>query len=329
MPVKHWSSAGLLLTDRCNASCASCYLRCSPSQTGLITADNAIRWWTQLDAAAPNGCKVHIAGGEPMLYPELLLEILHRAADAGCSPAVKIETNGFWANDPVAARELLHQLKETSMRLLLISADPFHQEFVPIATVQRAAEMAREILGPGRVRVRWEDWIASGVDVQSLDKSQRESLFASWITEKRDRLNGRAAVALAHHLPTYPAAHFAGHLTADSCREWLLRGKHVHVGPDGWTYLGTCAGISVGTLDASTTVADLWSNLQSGHAEDPILGPICKQGPAGLCELARAHGIDPDAQQYASKCHLCYSLRTALARTDLFPTLAPSWVYAR
>jgi hypothetical protein len=259
-----------------------------------------------------------------MLYPERLLEILRGAAEAGCSPAQKIETNGFWANDPASASELLRQLKETSMRLLLISADPFHQEFVSISTVRRAAEMAREILGPDRVRVRWEDWMESGIDVQSLDKSQRESLFASWICEGRDRLNGRAAVALAHHLPTYPAAHFPDY----PCREWLLRGKNIHVGPDGWTYPGTCAGISVGTLDASTTVADLRSRLESDHAQDPILAPLCERGPAGLCDLARAHGIDPDAQQYASKCHLCYSLRTALARTGLFATLAPSWVYA-
>ena len=83
MPVKHWSHAGLMLTDWCNARCASCYLGCGPQRSRRMTVDDALGYWRSLAAACPHGCRVHLSGGEPFGDWESLLTLAQRAQAEG------------------------------------------------------------------------------------------------------------------------------------------------------------------------------------------------------------------------------------------------------
>jgi hypothetical protein len=94
-------------------------------------------------------------------------------------------------------RERLAALDAAGMGRLTISADPYHQQFVPIARVRLAAAVAEEVLGAARVRVRWRDWLAEGFDTGDLDAARRQEVFAAWLARGRERLSGRAAVELA------------------------------------------------------------------------------------------------------------------------------------
>lgn len=320
MTLKYWSAAGLCLTDWCNARCASCYLACRPNRQDWMDVGTALRVWQELAAWSPHGCRVHLAGGEPLGDPARVLEILRRGDAAGLT-CEKVETNGFWAAEEPAARELLRQLGATGMGELLISADPFHQQFVPIDVVRRAVALAAEILGPGRWRVRWQDWLEQGVDVQALDAEHREQLFADWIAQGRDRLNGRAGDTLVDDLPRRPAEAFAG----QTCREAILRGKHVHILPDGSVYPGTCAGIVLGNVHRES-IETMWRRLEADHADRPVLGPLIEGGPAAL--RARQPSVPVDPAGYASKCHLCWSVRKHLAAGGMhLEEIGPAWVY--
>ncbi|MHC4561463.1 MAG: hypothetical protein ACYS8X_01680, partial [Planctomycetota bacterium] len=75
MPVKYWSSAGLMLTQWCNASCASCYLGCDPHRRDDMGVEEALALWRQLIAASPHGCRVHLTGGEPFGRWESLIAV--------------------------------------------------------------------------------------------------------------------------------------------------------------------------------------------------------------------------------------------------------------
>ena len=322
MPVKYWSSAGLLLTYWCNARCSNCYLSCGPEHKKWMSVDFALTVWRQLIQASPHGCRVHITGGEPFGNWPLLIELARRAKAEGLGPLHKVETNAFWATDDELARQRLAQLDEAGMEKLTISTDPYHQQFVPIERCRLLAAAAEQVLGGQRVQVRWRDWLNEGFDTNSMPDRDREELLAKYVAGGRDRLNGRAAELLADHLPQKPPASFAD----ESCREQLLRCKHVHVGPEGLAMPGTCAGIVLGRIGPHS-IGQIWRELYTDHAERPVVGILSCNGPGGLMRAARAEGYAPRAA-YAGKCQLCWDVRRYLARKGLHDAeLAPRWMY--
>ena len=110
MPVKYWSFAGLMLTDWCNASCATCYLCCGPDGRAEMSVEFALDLWRQLIDACPHGCRIHLTGGEPFGRWERLIELCRRARDQGLGPLEKIETNAFWATDERIVRKRIAAL---------------------------------------------------------------------------------------------------------------------------------------------------------------------------------------------------------------------------
>jgi hypothetical protein len=208
------------------------------------------------------------------------------------------------------------------MRKLVVSTDPYHQQYVPIERVRRLARLAEDALGADRVQVRWRDWLAGGFDTGDLPSERRRRLFADWTDRGRDRLNGRAADVLA------PSQQLKGleEFVDLNCGEALLRSKHVHVTPDGVVLPGTCAGIVLGRA-GEEPIASMWRRLEAGHRQRPVVGRLAEQGPAGLLELAEPLGFEP-AEGYASKCHLCWHVRRLLfARGVAGQELGPAWLY--
>lgn len=322
MPVKYWSAAGLVLTYWCNARCASCYLCCGPDRSDEMSVSDALEFWRQLVAASPHGCRVHITGGEPFGNWPRLIELLRRGRDEGLGPPPKVETNAFWATDEQTARDRLVELDAAGMGKISISADPYHQQYVPIARCRLLARLAEEILGRDRVQVRWVDWLAKGVDTGKLSPQRRDAMFAEYAAAGRDRLNGRAAGAVGGHLERKPVGQFAD----TSCWQTLLRCKHVHVDGLGRLMPGTCAGIVLGTV-GPRSVAEIWRQLDADHARRPIVGTLAAKGPVGLLEEAISVGFRP-AVGYAGKCQLCWDLRTHLAASGLgLGELSPAWMY--
>ncbi len=325
MPVKYWSSAGLILTDWCNAACASCYLCCGAGRNTWMPVEMAVGLWCGLERLSPHGCRLHLTGGEPFGDWSRLIEIARRAQAEGLSPPDKVETNAFWATGEAVIRQRVTALDEAGMRTLSISADPFHQQFVPIERARFLARAAEDLLGARRLQVRWRDWLENGFDTDSLSPSARSDTFTEWSGRGRDRLNGRAAELLAPFLPPRPVEAFNG----DSCRQGLLRSKHVHVGPEGHVVPGVCAGIVLGrvTPPYEESIQEIWRRLGADHAGRGIVGTLVEGGPAALAGVAQGEGFIP-AKGYASKCHLCWAVRRFLVDTrKTCDELGPGWVY--
>lgn len=339
MAIKHWSFAGLILTYWCNARCQSCYLSCGPERGGAgdeMSVDSALAVWAGLAAACPHGCRIHLSGGEPFGDWPRLLEICRRAHQAGLSipggagPLEKVETNAFWAESAEIVRSRVVALAELGMRKFAISADPYHQQFVPIERCRLAASIAEDVLGADRVQVRWRDWLADGFDTHTISPQQRSEVFARYAAAGRDRYNGRAARALAEDIDLAQCKTVA-ELADMPCRESLLRGRHVHIDGAMRVMPGTCAGIVLGQLppmhSGRLDVASVWQELLRTHEQRPIVGCLARAGPVGLLELARPMGFVP-RKAYASKCQLCWEVRTFLAGRHFAPQeLCPSWLY--
>jgi len=322
MPLKHWSRAGLLLTYWCNARCRSCYLCCGPDRREAISVEDALAIWRGLIEASPNGCRVHLTGGEPFGDWPALIEICRRAKAEGLGPLEKVETNAFWAGDEAVVRRRVEALDAAGMEKLCISADPYHQQYVPIERCRLAARVSEEVLGRQRVQVRWRDWLSDGFDTALLSRERLSSLFTSYLAGGRERLNGRAADMLSGYLLRKPFESFAD----KACREQILRSKHVHVAPDGWIMPGTCAGILLGRVGRQS-VADVWRRLAGDYSRRPVVAALASGGPVALMEQAGASGYVP-RDGYAGKCHLCWDVRRHLvAHGSCLEELGPQWIY--
>ncbi len=254
-----------------------------------------------------------------------LIEIARCAQDDGLGPLESVETNAFWATDEAVIRQRVTALRDAGMEALCVSADPFHQQFVPIERVRLIVKTAEDLLGLERVRVRWREWLDEGFDTDSLTPSARSKTFSEWIALGKDRLNGRAAELLAPYLPLRAVDSF----TCDNCRHPLLLSKHIHIDPEGNVVPGVCAGIVLGrvTQPYEESIQEIWRKLDADHANRPVGGVLAKAGPAGLARAAQDEGFIP-AEGYASKCHLCWAVRRFLVDTKKArDELGPNWLY--
>jgi hypothetical protein len=312
-----------MLTQWCNASCASCYLGCTPSRQDDMTVAEALELWRQLTAASPHGCRVHLTGGEPFGCWESLIAVCRKAAAEGLGPLTNVETNAFWATDEQIVRDRLAALDAAGMQTFAISADPYHQQFVPIANARLAARVAEEVLGAARLKVRWRDWLTDGRDTGELTDRWRAELFSRYAGDGRDRMNGRAAAVLGPMIADKEVASLRGR----PCAEALLRSKHVHIGAGGWIMPGVCAGMWFDRVGEGRTVGDCWERLNDDWADRGIVGVLAAHGPTGLLAEAERTGFAP-AERYAGKCHLCWSLRRHFVTRHLHEDeLGPIAVY--
>jgi MoaA/NifB/PqqE/SkfB family radical SAM enzyme len=308
-----WEFAGLFVTYWCNARCAFCYLHSGPDQAGRMTPAQAVRYWQGLSRVADRANKtirIHLSGGEPFGDWDNLLAIARTAHDAGLAANgsfEKVETNAYWADSEATVRDRLRALDACGMQMLVVSADVYHQQFVPPERVRRCVEVAREVLGEERVRVRWWDYYHRAIASPAPNDADRDTAFRQALAEHRDRLTGRAADGLPKYLDRRPAESFAD----EHCTRAILRSRHVHVDPAGWVFPGVCTGIVLGNAEREPIEA-IWTRLSQGWADDVFLADLVHGGPYRLFQRAQALGYRPSAEGYASKCHLCTHVRQFL-----------------
>jgi MoaA/NifB/PqqE/SkfB family radical SAM enzyme len=301
---KLWHSAGLLLTYKCNASCEFCYYNCGPDSNGLMSVETAISAWQSLKSIAGDTARIHITGGEPFLYWERLQEILLEAKKQNLGKVDLIETNGFWAQDDKIIKQRLQALDRLRMARLKISCDAFHQEYVDIEPVRRLAKQAGELLGAGRVLVRWQEYLDEPVKIKGVPTEDRSRKFISAASEYPYRFTGRAGGKLGELLASEPTEAIA----SANCKSALLASKGVHIDPFGNVFSGTCSGIIIANINEKP-LEDIWRQFHPLNNE--LVGTLFNHGPAGLLKHSTTTGYNK-ASAYADKCHLCTSIREFL-----------------
>jgi MoaA/NifB/PqqE/SkfB family radical SAM enzyme len=325
---KIWRNAGLLLTYKCNATCEFCYYNCSPKKEGLMPVDMAINAWRSLKhlagdstpAASTVEPKIHITGGEPFLFWDHLVEILREAKKNELGLVDMLETNGFWATDDEIVNSRLKILDELGVNRLKISCDLFHQEYVDIEPVRRLAKIAKDLLGPKRVLVRWEKYLENPVDIKTIPAAQRNKRYIETLKDYPCRFTGRAA----GHIASLVAKDTITEISKSNCRDSFLGAKGVHIDPFGNVFNGTCSGIIIGNV-TERPLSEIWRNWLAKN--DAIISRLFDSGPAGLLNDVVKLGFKP-AELYAGKCHLCANLRQFLFDKGLYKsTLGPAECY--
>lgn len=285
-----------------------------------MSVSDALGYWRGLETMAGPGAKIHLSGGEPFGNWPALLAILQQAHGQGLF-AHELETNAFWCTESSEVYERCRELAKLELGRLVVSCDLYHQRYIPLQRVKLLVQVAREVLGPERVRIRWRDFFANPIDISDLSPQQCSQAYRQAWQNHKDRLTGRAAAEIAPLLQKYELGTFA----RQDCRKAILASRHVHIDPFGNVFPGVCSGVVVGNA-RKNSLPQLWDLLLS--SEDPILQTLIQQGPYGLARMGSELGYQPAQDGFAGKCHLCTHVRRFLFASGKFaPTIGPEQCY--
>lgn len=322
------SSGGLILSYQCSNQCRHCLYACSPAWKKWMSGEDIETILSGLKRHSRFLTGLHIAGGEPMLRPDLVEHAVSRAVALDL-PLEYVETNAFWCWNDEGTLGAFSRLKEAGLKAVMVSVSPFHLEFVPMERVRRAVDAGRKVFGKDRVYLftryffdQFEEIdpkhpIAFEDYVDAVGAERAAALFAA---EYSLIPNGRAATRLQTLYERRRSSHYFG----ESCERELSSPHHMHVDPDGRYIAGLCAGISLG--DARDADA-LFSGIELDSM--PFLKRVVRGGVAGLYEWAVSeHGYEEKEDGYIAKCHVCLDIRRHLVNAGAAPAeLGPAEFY--
>ena len=285
-----------------------------------MSAGDALHYWQSLENMAGPNAKVHLTGGEPF-GNWLGLQAILRGAHAKGLKAHELETNAFWCVEREEVYQRCRQLKELGIGRLVVSCDVYHQEYIPFKRVELLVQVAQEVLGPDKVRIRWRDFFANPLDISDMNEADRQRAYREAWQKHHERLTGRAAKMIGPLLSLQAGESFVG----QDCHKAILASRHVHIDPAGNVFPGVCTGLTVGNA-SKKELAKIWEDMV--HTEDEIMLCLIRSGPYGLLQVAEKLGYMKNPMGYADKCHLCTEVRGFLWRTGKFePTIGPVQCY--
>ncbi len=314
-------SGGIITNYFCSSKCRHCVYASSPEwpkdYMKAEMVDDIFR------VLRESGCNsIHIGGGEPFLRPDSLFEILKEAKKHGIYIEY-IETNASWYKDKEKTCELLGKLRRHNVNTLLISIDPFHNEFIPFYKVKALVEDCRnngvEVF-PWLMEF-WGDLEAAG-DRKTHKLEEYDRLFGvgyklQLLKRYQINMRGRALQTYKPYMKTYPLSEI---LQASSPCSELAGIYHFHIDLYGNFVPQSCAGLSLHYKD-----------LAKGASPEkyPVIHALHSMGIKGLLELAVSrYGFIPK-ENYIGKCDLCYDIRRYMVedmKLDL-PDLKPGGHY--
>ena len=318
--IKHVT--GLIFTYRCTIACKHCLFGCNPGKPDVcMSIEDGVEFLRQLRSTDR---VVHIAGGEAMMYYPRMLKICQIANEEGKS-AHFFETNASWCIDDDVTRRRYEELREAGLLGVLISADPYHQYFVPPESRLRAYKWAERIFGR-------ENISAADLSLEELYElrgiGRDEERLAEYSRGSGVKLVGSAGEELAGFHSDRPLEALAedgdwiGRSMGRSCRQEFDSDEmwEIHIDPYG--NIQTCCGIIIG--DAREKPLIQWMK-QGFHTDNELVRMVYEHGPYAYLELAVRHGYKA-RDGYPQKCNLCWEVRKFL-RPHFPDTFGPAEIY--
>lgn len=282
---------GILITSKCNIACRHCCNDSHPHHSGAIPFEEIARL-IEMAREIPSITEIGISGGEPFLFAPLLRRIIQFAANAGFTSSVT--TNGFWSTNPDKASALLAELKELGLRAINISTSVFHQEFLNLAKIIDAANIALSV------------GLTVTINLVSTSSLSREKL--------QNALGVLADKVEIVVMPCLPAGRGATRVRDDeftrdftvphgNCREHF---KKLAVDSSGQVF-PCCSpgGFTTPLLMGNVRESSLSSILESS-AESKLLAILEAVGPQFFLPFLRAAAVEPALpEKFSDQCHLC------------------------
>ena len=169
--LKSMQKIEFAVTNACTGRCKHCsegdHASCGERIDPGIAADAVRKIAAEYDIQT-----VMTFGGEPLLHPPAVEKIMEAARELGI-PKRQVITNGYFSNDEKRICEVARMLARVGVNDLLLSADAFHQESIPLGTVQIFAREAKRCGIPIRLSPAW---LVSREDENPYNRKTREIL---------------------------------------------------------------------------------------------------------------------------------------------------------
>lgn len=296
------------VTDICNARCKHCSVNGRRSKVKHIDEKVAVDAVIKLSREY-NLESVMTFGGEPLLFPEVIYGI-HEAATKAGIPARQIITNGFWSKDYNRIKEIARRLAEVGVNKILISVDAFHQEYIPLTIVKKAAE---ELLKVSIADIKWTPcWVVSKEDDNPYNHQTR--LILNELEELQIKVGSGNVVfpqgATLENLVDYlPEKKQVIH---DKCGELPYTDpldliKTMSMNPNGDIIV--CNDFKIGNAIKSDVV-EIFKTYNPNN--NVYMKTILENGVHGLKVLAQKQGFSINRDKFYSICEMCTYLRNQL-----------------
>jgi len=301
------------VTYLCNSKCRHCQLGEEEERKNFpshIDKDIAVEIVRKVGKKY-NPKSVMAFGGEPLLYPEIVCAIHKEARNVGI-PVRDVITNGFWSRKTVEIQEIAEKLVKSGLNEATISVDCFHQEFIPLEIVKKAAE---SLLKAGIAHISWDPcWVVSKDHDNPYNRKTKAILeqLKDLPIEDGEGNNaqpeGRAIKWLKDFLPSRTKT------PKEKCgdvpyTEELDSVKTIYVEPDG--KIAVCKDFYIGNA-FETDIIGIIENYDPFQI--PEAKAIIESGMEGLINWARTKGVEPDSTGYYNVCHMCTDIRRKVNR---------------
>src|SRR6478672_329830 len=295
-------AVSIMLTRRCNMTCAHCSVQSGPKIREEPTRDELI---ATLHSAADAGIQsIQLTGGEPMIREDIVCDLLKVARKRGM--IATISSNGFWGKNQATAWRTVAALKRAGLARITISYDRYHAKFQgpqPALNIARAAEWFNLPLNINITRVASDPEIAN--------------IIAPF--EKRHQLKMRfydvQEVGRARELPVAELrGETSGYCTA-CCTPALTDDGRMTACNGPSYFLDESSPLVIGSF-RKTPMAELLHR----HTSDPILETIRRAGPERLLRELESAGVARELgirSQHSGLCDICLDINTKPAAVSV------------
>jgi MoaA/NifB/PqqE/SkfB family radical SAM enzyme len=251
-----------------------------------------------IDQAAPmighfQDRRLEILGGEPFIELNPLLHIVRHAADMGFR--TELSTNGFWATDVSATKEIVSRLREAGVRMLVIVTDSYHLGFVSIGNIKTLLDALRDsgLIVNIVYRVTKKDTVPFDLlELRSVNVAISEIIFQPWLPIGSPDPDSDIFAIERGLPPPMP------------CRSKL----RFIVSPAGDVY-PCLAGIFAPALRLGNSKEDSLSRILEYSEHNDHLRTLANLGPMGLISRDDRRKLERVASMlYADNCWLCQYL---------------------
>lgn len=309
--ISRLQSGGLITNYVCSSQCKHCLYASSPRrEKDYIDKETTARLFRK---CIDLGCRsLHIGGGEPLLRPEKLKDVLDTAVKENMSIQY-VETNSSWYKDHESACQILRDLRRSGLSCLLVSISPFHNEYVPFYKVKGVMAACKD------TGISIFPWIMEFYhDIDSFPDDRPHAIseyvqkFGSDYLKKVLRKywihpGGRVFNSFQS---IYGKRRTKDLLTDTTGCSELTDTSHFHVDLYGNYIPGLCSGIQVRAEDIGQPLDE---------RKYPYLHLLFNYGIHGFYHLAVEEFGFQAQEPYASKCHLCLDIRRHLVTDRQLP----------
>ena len=167
--IRRLVSGGIITNYFCSSHCLHCLYKSGPGWPKRYikpeATENIMHIVRNLGSRS-----VHIGGGEPLLRPNELIQVIETASRFNINLDY-VETNSSWFKDANTAEITLARLRKAGLRTLLVSISPFHNQHVPFFKVKGVLEACRQ------TGIRIFPWISEFLqDLSEFDPQKTHSL---------------------------------------------------------------------------------------------------------------------------------------------------------